>query len=186
MTSSILTVCRPAGRLDGAEQVLGVHDADDVVGLAAIERDARVGRRQHLGDDRIGRLVGVDQHDVAAMGHDVAHRAVAEIEHRAQHRLLGGRVLVGLARRRAARWRRAARRHAPRRRGVRSTCTPSRLQEEARDPGDAARHRAQDRQRHDDRRRQRSAPRGRRAAAPRSWASPRRRSPPGRRRSTVA
>jgi hypothetical protein len=31
------------------------------------------------------------------MGHDVAHRAIAEIEHRAQHRLLGGRGLVFLA-----------------------------------------------------------------------------------------
>ena len=31
------------------------------------------------------------------MGHDVAHRAVAEIEHRAQHRLLGRRVGTGLA-----------------------------------------------------------------------------------------
>ena len=83
---------RPAGGAHGAEQVLGVHHADHVVGLAAIERDAGVGRRQHLRHDRVGRLVGVDQHDVAAMGHDVADRAVAEIEDGAQHRLLGRRI----------------------------------------------------------------------------------------------
>ena len=71
--------------------------AHDVVGLAAVDRNAGVGRGQHLGDDGFDRLAAVDQRDACAVGHDVAYRAVAEIEHRAQHRLLGRRVGVELA-----------------------------------------------------------------------------------------
>ena len=143
----------PARRLDGAEQVLGVDDADDVVGLGAIDRDARVGRFQHLADDGVHRLVGVDHHDAAAMGHDVAHRAVAEIEHRLQHRLLGGRRLAFLA---VAMQVDGAAQHVGMLLGVRRAVDAhaQQLEEEARDPGDGARHRAEHGERHDDRRRQ--------------------------------
>ena len=87
------------------------------------------------------------------MGHDVAHRAVAEVEHRAQHRLLGRHRLVGLA---LAVHLDGAAQHV----GMLVDLGPAvdmhadHPQEEARDPGDGARHRSQDRQGHHDRRRQ--------------------------------
>ena len=154
MTSSILTARGPPGGLDGAEQVLGVDHADDVVGLAAIERDARVGRRQHLGDDRRPSAASASiSDDVAAMGHDVADRAVAEVEHRAQHRLLGRRGLVGLAL--AVQFDGAAQ-HVGLLVDIRRAvdCTPISRRKSATIQATAARHRSQDRQVDHDRRRQ--------------------------------
>jgi hypothetical protein len=53
-TSSLAGVA--AGGRESAQEVLGVQDADDVLGLVAPERHAGIGRCQHLAHDRLGRL----------------------------------------------------------------------------------------------------------------------------------
>ena len=166
MTSSILTPAGPPAARTARNRSLACMTPIDVVGLAAIERDAGVGRRQHLRHDRIGRLVGVDQHDVAAMGHDVADRAVAEIEDGAQHRLLGRRIVVRCAA--AVQLDGAAQQlgmFLPRR-APRSTFTPISAQE---DPRRSRRPRApagpSERQGEQDRRRQRQRQRSARRSA---------------------
>ena len=48
-----------------------MKNADDVVGIAAIDRHAREGARQDLLDDLLGRQVGIDHHHVLAVNHDL-------------------------------------------------------------------------------------------------------------------
>ena len=71
--------------MDRAQQRLGMQHADDVVGLAAPERQARMRACQHRLDDLLRRLVGIDGGEIAAMDHDVADDDVVEIEDRMQH-----------------------------------------------------------------------------------------------------
>ena len=66
--------------VDGAGEVLGVDDADDVLGLAAEDRDAGVRRVDRLLEDLGRRRLGVDHLDVAAVHHDLLDLAVAEVE----------------------------------------------------------------------------------------------------------
>ena len=73
------------GALQRAQQVLGVQDADDVLGLVAPQRDARELGLEHCVDDLFGRIVGVDRHHLGAMDHDIGHRQVAQIEQAAHH-----------------------------------------------------------------------------------------------------
>ena len=49
-----------ARRREGAKQILGVQHADDVVGVAAPQRHARIGRSEHLAHQLVGRQIGVD------------------------------------------------------------------------------------------------------------------------------
>jgi hypothetical protein len=73
------------GRANGPQQVLGVQDADDVLRLVAPQRNAGVFGRQHLAHDVLGRQVGVDQHHLGAMDHDVGDLKLAQIEQPAEH-----------------------------------------------------------------------------------------------------
>ena len=66
--------------VDGAGEVLGVDDADDIFRLAAEDRDAGVGRVDRLLEDLGGRRLGVDHFDVAAVHHHLLDLAVAEVE----------------------------------------------------------------------------------------------------------
>ncbi len=68
-----------------AQQLFGVQNADDVVGIAGIERQAGIGAFHNLGDDGLGLLVDVDHRHVAAVGHNLLDRHVREIQDRAQH-----------------------------------------------------------------------------------------------------
>ena len=66
--------------VDGAGEVLGVDDADDVLRLAAEDRDAGVRRVDRLLEDLGRRGLGVDHLDVAAVHHHLLHLALAEVE----------------------------------------------------------------------------------------------------------
>jgi len=48
-----------AGGLERAQQILGMQDADDVLGRPAPQRQAGDGRGQDGADDLLGRVVGV-------------------------------------------------------------------------------------------------------------------------------
>ncbi len=75
----------PGGqRVHGAQQILGMHDADDVVGVVAIERQARVVALEALIEDRFRIGHGVDHLDLRAVQHDLLDGAFAQIQ-RAQH-----------------------------------------------------------------------------------------------------
>ena len=74
-----------AGRLDGAQQVLRVQDADDVLGRSAPERHARHRRGEHRLDHLPGRIVGVDRDHLGAVDHHVGDREVAQVEQSAEH-----------------------------------------------------------------------------------------------------
>ena len=83
--------------VDGAGEVLGVDHADDVLGLAAKDRDAGVRRVDRLLEDLGGRHLGVDHLDVAAVHHHLLDLALAEVERAEEpvavgllHRPLGG------------------------------------------------------------------------------------------------
>ena len=64
----------------GAQQVLGMHDADDVLLLASEHRQTGVARLEALGQDRPRLGVGVDHLDARAVEHDLLDRALAQIE----------------------------------------------------------------------------------------------------------
>ncbi len=68
------------GVLQRAQQVLGVQDADDVLGLVAPQRDAGELGLEHRADDLFRRIVGIDRHHLGAMDHDVGNFEVAEAE----------------------------------------------------------------------------------------------------------
>ena len=70
----------PAGRVVGQEQVADVHEADDVVLVPAGDREARpVGVGDLLGR-AAGRHRRVEEGDLGARGHDLAHLALAGAE----------------------------------------------------------------------------------------------------------
>ncbi len=66
--------------VDGAQQVLGVHQADDVLGLAVEDGQAGVPGLQALGQDRLRIARGVDHLDLAPVEHHLLDRAVREVE----------------------------------------------------------------------------------------------------------
>ena len=70
--------------MHGAGEVLGVDDADDVLRLAAEDRDAGVRRVDRLLEDLGRRGLGVDHLDVAAVHHHLLDLALTEIEHAEQ------------------------------------------------------------------------------------------------------
>jgi hypothetical protein len=61
-------------------QVLGMHDAHDVLGLALEDRQAGVRALQRLAQDLFGRRVGVDHLDAGTVQHDLLHRALMQVE----------------------------------------------------------------------------------------------------------
>jgi hypothetical protein len=68
-----------------AQQVLGVDDADDVVGLAAPHRHARIGAFEDLGDDvRRFLKVAIDHLHRGAVDHDVGDFQLGEVEQAAE------------------------------------------------------------------------------------------------------
>ena len=83
-----------AGGGEGAEQILGVQHADDVVGFAAPQRHARIGRGQHFAHQFVGRQIGVDRAHFGAMDHRVADRDLVEFEQAAEHVALVARDLA--------------------------------------------------------------------------------------------
>ena len=66
--------------MHGAGEVLGVDDADDVLRLAAEDRDAGVRRVDRLLEDLGRRGVGVDHLDVAAVHHHLLDLPLVEVE----------------------------------------------------------------------------------------------------------
>ncbi|GAO26313.1 hypothetical protein ALISP_6133 [Alicycliphilus sp. B1] len=73
------------GRAPELEQVLGQQDADDVVTLALVHREARVRGAQHLGHELVERRVDV-QHVHARRGHHhVAGRHLGHAQHAFEH-----------------------------------------------------------------------------------------------------
>ena len=80
------------------QEVLGVQYADDALGLAAPDRESRIGAGHHLFQDLGQRLVGVDRLHGAAMGHHRAHLDLGKIENAAEHVaiLFGHGALVGM------------------------------------------------------------------------------------------
>ena len=64
----------------GAAEVLGVDHADDVLRLAAEDRDAGVRRVDRLREDGVGRRLGVDHLDVAPVHHHLLDLPLAEVE----------------------------------------------------------------------------------------------------------
>ncbi len=111
-TAALLTV-------HGAQQRLGMDDADDIVRLALPHRKAAERAGEDLGDDRHRRILGIDHGDHLAMGHDLADLDLLQIEDGMQHRLFLARLLVaGIERNGAAQLRlsghRDRRGHAPR------------------------------------------------------------------------
>ena len=57
--------------------------------LAAPERQARIGRGQHLAHDLLRGEVGVDGPHPGAVDHHVGHREIAQVEQAAEHVALG-------------------------------------------------------------------------------------------------
>ena len=76
----------PADARQRHQQVLGVQDADDVVGLVLPQRNARVLALQDLVDHLLRRIVDVDGLHLGAMDHDVEHLQASQVEHAAEHR----------------------------------------------------------------------------------------------------
>ena len=69
------------GLVERAQQILGVQDADDVLGLFAPQRDARVFGLEHGIDDCLRRIVGIDCHHFGAVNHHIGDFEVAKAEH---------------------------------------------------------------------------------------------------------
>ena len=69
----------------GAEQVLDVQDADDVVGIAAPKRHAGIGRGERLAHKIGRRQIGVERAHLGAVDHHVADRHFGEFEQAAEH-----------------------------------------------------------------------------------------------------
>ena len=70
---------------DGAEQVLCVEDADDVVDGVPVNRVTRVGSLGHLPEHLVHGGRDGERRGLGARDHHVAGRDVAEIEHVADH-----------------------------------------------------------------------------------------------------
>ena len=71
--------------LERAQQVLGVQDADDVLGRSAPQRHARDRRGEHGLDDLLGRIVGADRDHLGAVDHHVGDGEIAQVEQAAEH-----------------------------------------------------------------------------------------------------
>jgi hypothetical protein len=67
-----------------AQHVLGMDDADDVVGRAAPDRHARIRALQDFGDDVRRFLVPVDGAHIGAVDHDVGDLELSEVEQAAE------------------------------------------------------------------------------------------------------
>ena len=74
-----------ARRLDRAQKILGVQDADDVLGFALPQRDARDLGLEHGLHHLLRRIVGADRDHLGAVDHDVGDGEVAQIEQTAEH-----------------------------------------------------------------------------------------------------
>src|SRR5664280_3860609 len=72
-------------RMQRAQQILHVQDADDVFRIAAPERQPRHRRGDHRVDQVFGRIVCVQGDHAGAVDHHVGHHQVAQIEHAAEH-----------------------------------------------------------------------------------------------------
>ena len=66
--------------VDLSQQVLGMDHAQDVVVAVAKDRQAGVRAGQHLGQDLVRGLRGIDHLDLAAVAHDLVHRAVIQVQ----------------------------------------------------------------------------------------------------------
>ena len=71
--------------LERAQQILGVQHADDVVGLAAPDRHARIGRADNRMEKLARRQIGVDRVHFRPVDHHVLDGEFAEIEQAAEH-----------------------------------------------------------------------------------------------------
>ena len=88
-----------ARAVHGAQQVLGVQNADDVVRIALEHRQPGIGAGQHLFHDLRRRLVGIDHRYAGSVGHDFVDLQVAEIQNARQHLPLGIDLRIRLRRR---------------------------------------------------------------------------------------
>ena len=75
----------PAGRDIGAQQVLCVQHADNVVRIAAPERHTGVGRSDNLAHKFVGREIGVDEPHLHAVDHHVGHGNLRQLKKTAEH-----------------------------------------------------------------------------------------------------
>lgn len=73
------------GLVQRAGNVAHMEDADDVLGIALVDRQPGMRAVQRLGDDFRRRLVGIDHHDGFAVHHDVVDGQLAQVEHAAEH-----------------------------------------------------------------------------------------------------
>ena len=80
-----------AGRVERAQQILGVQHADDVFGIVAPDRQPRIGRADDLADQLLGRQIGVERQHLGAMDHDVGDFEIPQIEQAAEHVAIGAR-----------------------------------------------------------------------------------------------
>ena len=71
--------------LDRTQEVLGVQDADDVLGLSLPQRHPRDLRFQHRLDHLLGRVVGANRDHLGAVDHDVGDGEIAQIQKPAEH-----------------------------------------------------------------------------------------------------
>ena len=79
------------------DEVLVMHDADDVVSVLVKDGKARVARAVHALDRRAHRLGVLDHDHVDARLHDFMHRHVAQVDDVVDHALLvvGELIVVG-------------------------------------------------------------------------------------------
>ena len=68
-----------------AQQIFHVQNADDVLRVAAPERQPRHRRGDDRIDNILGLIVGVERDHVGAVDHDVGDHQIAQIEHAAEH-----------------------------------------------------------------------------------------------------